>query len=111
MPDLRELETQGQRRDGAARVFDLRTRQEIHVLPTEPFMQQTPTSDRGSDPGPHGLARPIDDQVRTIEELAARHYPGEDEHEQRTAFVVEQLKQRLREFQAKFMALNVKEMR
>lgn len=43
MSDMRELEAEGKRCDGTARLFDLFTRQEIHVSGMESFLREAST--------------------------------------------------------------------
>ena len=71
MSDLHELEAQGVESNGSARVFDLRTRREIHVLPTHASMPETPASPARGDAGPAGMAQ--DPMTETILIVRIQH--------------------------------------
>lgn len=89
-----------------ARLFCLRTRREIHLLPTEFDMPETPDNKPGSNRSAEAVAKSIEQQLRQIDAMADQHYP-EDES-MRNAYRVTLLQQRLREMTVMFVKLEVR---
>jgi hypothetical protein len=108
MPDLHALEAQGKRSDGSIRLLHLLSRRPLNVPIPDAHMSQAHTSNADSAASPNGLARTVDQQIATIERLAAQHY-GADALA-RSQYEATLLKQRLREYAAKVCRLEVRPM-
>lgn len=106
MSDLHELEPPAVRRDGKARLFDLRTRREIHLSPSTALLSEAHEGGQQDDRSENTLAeqtRTLEQQIAQIDRLAEQHYP--DDQAGRSAYKSQLLMQRLREYHAKAEAL------
>lgn len=106
MSFLHLVATQGVRTDGPLRLCRLPSRTEVAVPNTATHMPEahasTPASDRSED----SVVSPLEQQLATMEKLARQHYP--DDEAGRNAYLVGLLKSRLREYAAKFIQLEVR---
>jgi hypothetical protein len=107
MPDLQALESQKKRADGAPALRLVRPGDEVHLLSSDAHMPPA----HSYNPRNSGSADPmaitnLDQQIEQIQAMALRHYP--ESTELRQEFVIAQLLQRLREYHAKFLKLEVR---
>lgn len=108
MPELQKLAAENEPFYGSARVFSLCARKELDLFDLELHMQQARSGAEGNTGSKTEVAtRTIEQQVEQIRTLANQHYP--DDAEARNAWMVERLIQRLREYHAQFVRLEVRE--
>lgn len=110
MPILQLVADGGEQIAGPLRICNLHLGDEMDLLPTPAHLPEAHERNNRTDSeeNPMADARTLDQQLKTIEALAVRHYP--DDRLGQMTFKLEMLTQRLREYESKVQRLEVRSM-